>query len=260
MAGAELRIVERQGSTWVVRAGPGTQARYSSATQRAAIDYASKELAATEGGGTLTVYTHRGDLKKSEAIAGMGLSVSPALTPELAAPAAPAQADPVEDDAGGLSQIKMGYVWLVAGAAALLLSGTMTGWDVVNEALQAQGLSQNMQDRVWYIAGQTVPAVVATILTFFTLRHEGLADNFFAKLVIVAGIFFASSLVCNALGLGRLVEHARGTQIDAPSYISFPFYVASAYINTWGVGLFLASLVIGLASAVHIAKWRDEHG
>lgn len=248
MAQSELRIVDLEGSDWAVRAAKGLRPGYLSAQKDDALAAAVSQLQALSDGGHLEIYGEDGELMSRTAVG---------FSPQAASP--PAHRPAVGVAAGsGAGTWPMKFVWPAAAAITLVFGYMVTPWQALIELAASQGVSEDVQSLMWRAAGYTLPAVAATMASFFLLRYTPWGGT--GKVLAVAAAFAGAALICSAWKLGLAVDLNNGSQVSAAPYIAIPYVVGTAYLNAWGWPLFLTAIALGTAAAMHLDNLWVQHG
>lgn len=254
MSPDRLRVVDKEGSSWAIRAARGQRPLALGRTQKEAVELAEKSLAEAHGG-TLEVYTEAGARKKRIIVEPLTASVNTA-TPTSTDPNLPVE-NATNNDAthhSGRWPEKgwpMTWVWAAAAFCTLIFGYLVTPW----EALQVLAEVQDIQTLMWEAAGYTLPAVIATIASFFAFRNGLEGWN---GVAVSVALFFFAALICNFLELGLPVDLNTPSYIRMGSHLDFVIFVwvvASGYINSWGFGLFLTAIAIGTAAGMQLENW-----
>lgn len=248
MAQSELRIVDLEGSDWAVRAAKGLRPRYLPAQKDDALAVAVSQLQALSDGGHLEIYGEDGELMSRTAVG---------FSPQAASP--PAYSPPVGAAAGsGSGTWPLKFVWPAAAAVTLVFGYMLTPWQALVELAESQGVSEDVQSLMWRAGGYTLPAVAATIASFFILRYTSWTGT--GKVLALAAAFAGAALICRMGQLGLPVDLSNGSQVSAAPYIAIPYFVGTAYLNAWGWPLFLTAIALGTAAAMHLDNLWVQRG
>lgn len=247
MSGAELRrVVDREGALWAVREARGLPVLMTARTQLAAIAIAKQQLA-DHSGGLLEVYTSTGNLRERAVVEPLSTDTNETTQPYSVA----------QGSEPGTSSVKwpMNLVWILAAFVTLVFGYWLTPWDAIIQLGQGAGVSAEVQTLMWTAAFYAFPAVAATFASFFIIKKwTGSEINLALALALVFGVAAALS---NVFALGLPVELTQKQPLSGPPYVALPIWVITAYINSWGYGLFITALGLGTATAMQVDNWLN---
>lgn len=155
-----------------------------------------------------------------------------------------------------VSRAHLTFVWIIVAVLVLIAFG-MTPWDAIRGALAGEGASL-----LRFVAGYALPLVVGTAVSvglFLRNRATG-KDNGLEFFGFVALILLVSGFLSGELGLGLAPDFTAGQYYGANPIVSALIFAATAYLNTYGLGLTFAAVLIGSAAALHVDARRDDPG
>jgi hypothetical protein len=144
-------------------------------------------------------------------------------------------------------------LWIGAFIIVAIFGYGLTPWQVIESLMAEQGMGTGQQELMAFAAGYTLPLTVGFgVITYIAL--SGQAPHGPEKFAGAALILAACGWAAGELGLGLPPDYtgARGT---GPAYVYLPMLVLSAYFNSYGFGLMLSALALGVASAVQFDRW-----
>ena len=151
--------------------------------------------------------------------------------------------------------MKLGWVWGAVAIGVLILAGGVTPWDAILEVISNGGVGEEQASLLGFVAGYTLPLCVGfTIIGVAWITGMGRGANPYVALAGMAFVLIACGWVAQELGLGQLpIPDAAGTGSMHPA-ARLLVAVLRGYVNQYGMGLALSSLLIAVGLTLTIAK------
>lgn len=188
------------------------------------------------------------DLTEDAGIAGSEVPTLPIVTEEASTAGAEVPNYPMK------------IIWPVVLVITLIFGYTLTPVDALAQLLENQlGVGDEGVQMITFAAGYTLPAVVASLIGTLLFLRTNLEFKTSYGYIIVMGIgllFVASAFACDRLGLGIPVRVGSDVLSGGPP-VSLVVRVARVYINSYGWGLFVTAVAVGIASGLQISNWLN---
>lgn len=158
-----------------------------------------------------------------------------------------------------MQQWPMKLVWPVACFITLVFGYLLTPEEALMLLMQSQGSIEGWHEHMAFVAGYTFPATLSFFAGSLFLRRGPAKENWQNIAVILLGIFLASALICRSLGLGLPVFIEDSTLPSAHPIVALAVFVLGAYLNSYGVGLFITGGALGMAAAMQVDNWLSKN-
>lgn len=153
----------------------------------------------------------------------------------------------------------MKVVWPVACFITLVFGYFLTPEEALLSLAQSQGSIEEWHEHMAFAAGYTLPATVSFFVGFLFIRRGPAQEYFRNTALILLAIFLASALICRALGLGLPVYVEEATFPNTHPLAALAAFILGAYLNSYGMGLFITAAALGTAAAMQVDNWFSEH-
>ena len=160
-----------------------------------------------------------------------------------------------------LRQIPMGIIWRITFVVVGVGAGLFTSWqDIGVHLIQNQGVGDEGAALLGFVAGYTLPLFVGFfILAFLAIKESDFSRYGWPVLVLaLAFILWVCGEAARALGLGLLPDYTYVALGEWPAQLRPLGYVLTAYFNSYGFGLMLCALALGVALAVQVERWVHD--
>lgn len=156
-----------------------------------------------------------------------------------------------------LHTIPSQWLWIGAFVIVAIFGYGLTPWEVIASLLESRGLGGDQQQQLAFAAGYTLPLTVGfAVITYLGLTGEFSQHSIYEQIGGAAIILAVCGWIAGELGLGLLPNYS-GAYGTGPWYVRIPMLVLSAYFNSYGFGLMLSSLALGIAAAIEIDRWTS---
>lgn len=146
-------------------------------------------------------------------------------------------------------------IWGAAAVVALVLGYGMAPWDALTQVLQDKGAGDSTLVPLAFVGGYCAPAVAATAITIVAWANGSFQGP--SGLAYSGLVFVAASLLASALTFGLPADFA-STGSPGPPYVAIPLIAVRAYLNSYGLALFLAAVSIGAALSAEVLHYRER--
>ena len=156
-----------------------------------------------------------------------------------------------------LRKISMGWVWLFVFFIVAVCLG-ITPWEAIEHILRNQGPGDEGTQFLAFVFGYTLPLSVSFgLIAFFVLT--GLNEKYSVEIQLGSAgvILFLAGVASQTFGLG-LPPSDVGTRISGPWFVAIPVYALSTYFNSYGFGLMISALALGVATALQVERWMHS--
>lgn len=153
----------------------------------------------------------------------------------------------------------MKLVWPATCFITLVFGYLMTPSEALALLVESKGSIEEWHEHMAFAAGYTFPATLSFFIGFLFLRRGPAKENWQNTAVILLVIFLASALICRSFGLGLPVFVEDSTLPNAHPLVALAAFVFGAYLNSYGLRLFVTAAALGIAAAMQVDNWLTEH-
>lgn len=164
------------------------------------------------------------------------------------------------DDEPSKHQWPMKLVWPTACFITLVFGYLFTPTEALALLVESQGSIEEWHEHMAFAAGYTLPATLSFFTGFLFLRRGPAQENWQNRAAILLGIFLASALICRSFGLGLPVYVEDSALPNTHPLAALAAFVLGAYLNSYGIGLFVTAAALGIAAAMQVDNWLTEQG
>lgn len=153
---------------------------------------------------------------------------------------------------------RLRLIWSVAFAITAVLGYGMTPWAVIGSLLETRGVDGGGAALLAAAAGYTLPVSAGVALSLVLIDRGWYPVNGYGRLSLFTGIFLLTTALAEGLG-GDLAPADPSLPEAGNMFAVIGSHLLSTYLNTYGWGLLVSAVSIGVATAASVGVWWRDH-